>query len=58
MEKDTYQHMMSKRVANAKVNEYLNEKGTWPELKNFLRRTLLALNAVDFFEFNEIMQAI
>ena len=58
MEKDAYLHVMTERGAKAKVNEYINEKGTCPELRNLLRRTLLAHDADDILEINEIMQAI
>ena len=58
MEKDAYLHVMTERGVKAKVNEYLNEKGTCPELRNLLRRTLLAHDADDILEINEIMQVI
>ena len=58
MEKDAYLYVMPERGAKAKVNEYINEKGTCPELRHLLRRTLLALNADDILEVDEIMQAI
>ena len=58
MEKDAYLHVITERCAKAKVYEYINEKGTCPELRNLLRKTLLAHDADDILEINEIMQAI
>ena len=53
MEKDAYLHVMTERGPKAKLNEYLNEKGTCPELRNLLRRTLLAHDADDILEIND-----
>jgi len=55
MEKDAYLSVQSERGTKAKVEAYLDEPGTCPDLRNLMRRTLLVANIEEILDIDSII---